>query len=70
MSEARDEAVRVAIIAILRERGPLPDGEIAAAYRELNADGALPRQSPRALENRVLELIRQGRLRPRWEPTS
>lgn len=67
MSEARHETVRVALVAILVHRGPMTAEELAAVYRELNSDHALPTQSPRAVANRVVELAEQGRIRPRWE---
>jgi hypothetical protein len=66
VSEARHETVRVALLGLLRER-PMTSEELAAAYRELNADHALPTQSPRAIVNRVIELSETGRIRPRWE---
>lgn len=60
-------AVHVTLLAILRERGPLTDEGLYSAYVELNAGGALPRQSRAAIVRRRLELLATGKVVPRWE---
>lgn len=67
MTGQREATVRTALIGILRERGPLTDEELAAAYRALNLDGALPRQSPRAIVNRRQELQDAQVIVARWD---
>jgi hypothetical protein len=54
--------VHAALVGLLREKGAMTDRELFTRYLIANAEGALPRQTQKAITERRRELVAAGRV--------